>query len=398
MTCLWQSLEDDGGLSDVLGGWRRRFGTEFESLRRFLCVTDKISSSYRISATADPWRVIEDAGEYVALNDETYEHRSLTRSDVALHRFDVRRLALEIAEALKLVEGYEQIGPSQHLSRIGNLPSEFESRAVWLCIRKTEHEIMDGLSDIATHDGGRIVVLHPTGRRLTPRVRRLMDRFGNPVVTLSDLVQLHRSHRIVAKNDWRQVLSTTMGIHVGGPVPEYSFQNDDDIWMVAFGTQPRPVRDNSGMPHIAHLLARPNESIAATTLEALASGIDEVAKAGSRGEQTDRRTLKEANDRLHAIAAELESANANGEMASVTELQTERDEILTYVRKATGLAGKIRDDSDAARSGDSVSRAIRRAIKLIDKKCPELAGHLRQHLETGVTLRYRPSQPIDWKF
>ena len=383
---------------DVAEGWRWRLGTEFEPLRRFLQVTDKITSRYQTNEQCDPWRVMEDAGRYVALNTKTHDHRFLQRSDVALHRFDLRRLSSEIADALSIARGFETIGSTQHLFRIGNLPAEYQSRSVWLCVRRTEREIMDAIRDIANHDDGRLLFLHPTGRRLTPRVRQCVRRFDSSVVTLQEMIALDSEHQIVAKSGWGQTLSAALGIESHGQVASYTFQRDDDFWFVAFGGQPRPVRDSSGMPYIAHLLARPNVEIDATLLEALASGIEEVAKSGSRGEQTDKQTLKESNDRLLAIAHELERAEEDYDTVAIHLLQTEREEIRAYVRKAKGLAGNIRDDSDAVRAGDSVSRAVRRAIKWIDKKCPEMAEHLRTNLQTGITLRYCPPKPIDWNF
>jgi hypothetical protein len=146
------------------------------------------------------------------------------------------------------------------------------------------------------------------------------------------------------------------------------------------------------------LLARPHADFKAIHLESLVSGVHEVAKTGSRGAQTDPQTLKESDERLKMIAGELTVANADQDFATAQQLEQERTEILDYVRKATGLAGEIRDDSDAKRAGDSVSRAIRRAINEIRKKDPGCADHLQSCLNMGIDCRYSPPHPIDWEF
>lgn len=381
---------------DVADGWRRRLGTEFEPLRRFLRVTDKVTGRYDVVGQRDPWRVIEDSGQFVALCRETNQHRIMERRDVALHRFDVRRLATEIAEAMSIKANTEVMGTTQHLVRVGKLPAELQSRAVWLCIRKTQQDIARAMQEILLHEGEPFLVLHPTGNRITPQTQRLLGRFHGGFATLHDLFRFDDDHKLIAVDRWKTSVAGTLGIELATKVPHCQFRRDDDFWWVAFKTKPRPVKDSTGMPYIANLLARPNEVLSAMHLEALESGLHELVRTGTRGEQIDKETLRDSHERLKAIGNELDDAIEFNDVAAITALQTEREDILGYVNKATGLAGNIRDDGDAKRSGDSVSRAIRRALMEIDKKCPEAAEHLRTHIQTGIDLVYSPPEVADW--
>ncbi|TWT51075.1 hypothetical protein Pla22_38510 [Rubripirellula amarantea] len=396
MTALWQSLEEVAGLMDVADGWRRRLGTEFEPLRRFLRVTDKVTGRYDVVGQRDPWRVIEDAGQFVAVCRETTEHRIMERRDVALHRFDVRRLASEIAEAMSIKADVEVLGTTQHIVRVGKLPADLQSRPVWLCIRKTHQDVARAMQEILLHESEPFLVLHPTGNRITPQTRRLLGQFDSEIVALKNLVRFDAAHKLITTNRWKIVVAGALKIELAAEVPLCQFRRDDDFWWVAFNTKPRPVKDSTGMPYIACLLMRPNEVLTAMHLEALESGLHELTRTGTRGEQTDKETLRDSHERLKAIANELDDAIEFNDVAAITALQTEREDILGYVNKATGLAGNIKDNADAKRSGDSVSRAIRRAFTEIDKKCPEAAEHLRTHIQTGIDLLYSPPEVTDW--
>jgi hypothetical protein len=216
------------------------------------------------------------------------------------------------------------------------------------------------------------------------------------VLSLVELMTIEDGRLSLASGHER-LLANCLGIQTDDAAV-YRFARDDDFWWVAFNGKPRPVKDSSGMPYIAHLLARPNTSLTAMQLEALSSGIHEVAKSGSLGERIDKESLRDAHNRLLQIANELETAAADQNTVAVRELEAERDDIRAYIRKATGLGGEIRDDSDARRSADSVTKAIRRAIKEIRKKVPEFADHLKTHLQIGIDLRYVLPDPIDWDF
>ncbi|WP_146389154.1 hypothetical protein [Allorhodopirellula solitaria] len=202
---------------------------------------------------------------------------------------------------------------------------------------------------------------------------------------------------LLAAPRFDHLIRQTLGIQ-NTNLPVYRFRKDDDFWWVAFGGTPRPVKDSSGMPYIASLLSRPSVGMTAMQLESVVSGIHEAVRTGGRGKKVDDQSLRESHSRLKQIASGLDAAKDDQDFSAMTRLETERDEILAQVRKDTGLSGAIHDDSDAKRAGDSVARAIRRAIKEIEKKVPELADHLRSDVTVGIDCMYSPKQPVDWEF
>ncbi len=396
MTRLWRTLEQAVTLRGAENDWRRWLGTEFEPLRRFLRPTAQIVSSRLFDDDPKRWSVAEIEGQYFARNNDTFEVRELERSEVVSNQFDVRLLANEIAERLKASGVIEVVGSTQHIVRVGELPASLGARPAYICTKTWTPDLIEAIGAMARHASGPFVLLHPTGHAIDSQVRSWLAKADAHVIALSELIQVTGDGGLTVTPQSDRLIRQTLGIQ-SEDTPQYRFQQDDDFWWVAFHTKPRPVKDATGMPYIAHLLARPNETITAMHLEAMEAGLYELIRTGTRGEKTDEKTLRDSHDRLAAIANELDDAIEFNDVAAITALQTEREGILEYVKKATGLAGSIQDQSDTKRAGDSVSRAIRRAFNEIDKKCPEAADHLRAHLQTGIDLLYSPPEVVDWQ-
>jgi len=107
--------------------------------------------------------------------------------------------------------------------------------------------------------------------------------------------------------------------------------------------------------------------------------------------------LKECQDRLAAITAELEAAGADNDAARVGSLEREREKILEYVRSCTGRNGRLRRAPDhQERIRKSVSNAISRAITAIGDQHEVLGRHLRNSVRTGYEVTYDPEAPVDW--
>lgn len=397
MTRLWWTLEESVSLTGAEDDWRRWLGTEFGPLRRFFMPTNRIVSSRFVDCDRVRWSVMESDGRYLARNNDTYEIRELEKSQVVSVRFNVGLLAKEIATLLPISGGVECVGSSQHVVCVGELSSQFQARGVYICTHKWSRDIIAAVDVIARHASRPFLLLHPTARNIDSQVRTWLQRVDGCFTPIGSLIQLNPEGAFSAVNRRDRLLADCLGIQTG-EVTVCRFARDDDFWWVSFDGKPRPVKDSSGMPYIAYLLARPHSDFKAIHLESLVSGVHEVAKTGSRGEQTDRQTLKNLNDRLIEITNELQVSNEGQDFAAVKQLEQERAQILDYVRKVTGLSGEIRDDSDAKRAGDSVSKAIRRAINEIRKKDPGCADHLQSCLNMGIDCRYSPSHPIDWEF
>jgi len=396
MTRLWRSIEDAVTLHGAEDDWRRRLGTEFESFRRFLIPTDGIVGRLAGDDRGGAWLIEEFDGQCYARCERTMFVREVSRADVVSLQFDMRRLSKEVAAALSLAGGVEIVGSTSHIARAGALPASLKNLPVYVCTHKWTADLVKAVNLVAHHAGGPFLLLHPTGQPIDSQVRSWLSKVDGHTVALKQLIDVTGDGKLAATNRAERLMQQTLGIE-SADMPVYRFQKDDDFWWIAFDGTPRPVKDSSGMPHIARLLARPHVNVTAMHLEAMASGIHEVAKSGGRGEKVDAPTLESSHARLRQIAGELEQAKEDQDFATAMRLETERDEVRAYVRKATGLNRKIRDDTDAKRAGDSIARAIRRAIKEIDKRVPELADHLRSDLDYGIDCMYSPREPFDWE-
>ena len=71
----------------------------------------------------------------------------------------------------------------------------------------------------------------------------------------------------------------------------------------------------------------------------------------------------------------------------------ERDQLLTEVRRTTGLGGRIRTvaNDPAERARKAVSGRIRDAIRRLDNITPRLAAHLDRSIVTGLRCAYVPT-------
>ena len=136
MTRLWRALEDAASLMEVAEVWQQRLGTAFEPLSRFFIATNKLASRVRFVGDSARWKVIEHEDRVIALNEETFEHRVLRRSNALLRRIDVRSLAKEMCESLGWSPKFEMLGRTYHVCRIGELPASLKAFPVYLCIRK----------------------------------------------------------------------------------------------------------------------------------------------------------------------------------------------------------------------------------------------------------------------
>ena len=77
-----------------------------------------------------------------------------------------------------------------------------------------------------------------------------------------------------------------------------------------------------------------------------------------------------------------------------SRLEEELDLLSQELARAVGLRGRDRSfSSPVERARISVTKAIRTAIRLIGKHCPDLAAHLDASIQTGRFCSYAPLHP-----
>jgi hypothetical protein len=180
-------------------------------------------------------------------------------------------------------------------------------------------------------------------------------------------------------------------------LPIRAFERDGAVWLVrAFGVEAR-VKDVRGMDYLKRLIASPGVEMHVTHL---AGGGDRGSSvrpehsdvSSSAMPLLDERAKKEFARRIRDLEEDIEEARANLDDERAARLQAEKDAIVQELRRAVGLWGRSRVFSDGAEKARiSVTKAIRRAIALINDPHPELAAHLDAHVMTGTFCSYRPA-------
>ena len=165
------------------------------------------------------------------------------------------------------------------------------------------------------------------------------------------------------------------------------------------------LRDVKGLRYLAPMLAAPGCELHVLELVAAAEGLPggpapagladdglHASRPGDLGPMLDPKAREEYRNRLEELRAELEEARQFADEERAALLEEEIDALVSELARAAGLGGRDRPSSSSAaeRARVSVTKAIRTAIKIIDRDSPALAGHLSAAIRTGRFCSYAP--------
>ena len=171
--------------------------------------------------------------------------------------------------------------------------------------------------------------------------------------------------------------------------PETSFVREGEFWTIAYAGTTMRLRDVKGLRYIATLLAAPGLDV--HVLELVADGRDRGALDGDELHALDSQAKEEYRARLEDLRAELEEARAFADDERAAGVEEEIDALVGELAQAVGLGGRDRPaSSPAERARVNVTKAIRTAIKLIERESPKLADHLTAAIRTGRFCSYAP--------
>ena len=127
--------------------------------------------------------------------------------------------------------------------------------------------------------------------------------------------------------------------------------------------------------------------------------------AGARHAETDSGTLLDATalaayrHRLTELDQDLASARSDHDIGRAQYLDEQRTALLAELRRAAGLAGRLRPlgTSTTERARKTVTSRLREAIRRIEAVLPELGEHLDRSVITGTTCRYEPTTHLTWR-
>jgi len=176
-----------------------------------------------------------------------------------------------------------------------------------------------------------------------------------------------------------------------------TFRLEGEFWKIWFENERTSLKDNVGLRHIARLLANPGRERHSTDLLAQEAGHSGPTPSGSAGEASDRQSIRSYRARLQAIEEELAEAQTANDVHRQAELREEAEQISKQLAADTDIHGNPReaaDDDEKARQ--TVSAAVRRAMKTISKKHTPLWRHLNNDLKTGMFCCYQPDPEVTW--
>lgn len=193
----------------------------------------------------------------------------------------------------------------------------------------------------------------------------------------------------------------------GVDAPTAVFRREGDFWTIAYGTQSFRLRDLKGLGYIAALMARPGRELHVLELAGGAGNGNRVRaplEDGSHSGVSDDPVLDDAaiedyRRRLAELEEELDEARQWHDDERVARLRDESDFLEQELRQAVGLGGRARSfGSPEERARVNVTKAIKTAIKLVERESPELSAHLEASVHTGRFCSYATfgAPPPSW--
>jgi predicted ATPase/class 3 adenylate cyclase len=194
--------------------------------------------------------------------------------------------------------------------------------------------------------------------------------------------------------------------------PAASFRREGDFWTIAYAGETFRLRDVKGLRYLAFLLGSPGKEIHALELARAAEGLPVRGTEADRAETDLRRSSQgeaepvldaQAREayrcRLEELGDDLQEARDWGDPERIARIEVEIDALTDELARAAGLGGRDRElPSPAERARVSVTKAIRTAIKSIERHSPELGAHLTASIRTGRFCSYAPpgETPPHW--
>ena len=182
------------------------------------------------------------------------------------------------------------------------------------------------------------------------------------------------------------------------------FAREGEYWTIAYAGTTMRLRDVKGLRYLALMLASPGTELHVLELVAGAGGLPSagaparLADDGLRGSRPadlgpmlDPQAREEYRGRLEELRTDLDEARRFADDERAARLELEIDALVEELSRAAGLGGRDRPTASAAeRARVSVTKAIRTAIRMIDKESPALADHLNAAINTGRFCSYAP--------
>jgi eukaryotic-like serine/threonine-protein kinase len=174
-----------------------------------------------------------------------------------------------------------------------------------------------------------------------------------------------------------------------------SFRREGEFWTIVFDRRTFRFRDVKGLRYLALLLGSPGKELHALELARAVEGTSEdrlrPASFGGEAPVLDAQAKTAYRRRLDDLREDLREAQEWGDLERAARIEVEIDALTGELARAAGLGGRDRAvASPAERARVSVTKAIRTAIRTIERESPELGAHLTASIRTGRFCSYAP--------
>ena len=215
---------------------------------------------------------------------------------------------------------------------------------------------------------------------------------------------LDEAHRLCEELDMPGPLQRIAALARPMQAPAASFRREGDDWTISYGGNTFRLRDVKGLRYIDFLLGSPGKEVHALELAQAAEGVGATngrSQASKAEPVLDAQAKQAYRRRLEELGEELQEARDWGDPERVAGIEEEVGALTEELARAAGLGGRDRElPSPAERARVSVTKAIRSAIKAIERHNPELGAHLAASIHTGRFCSYAPpgEKPPAWTF
>jgi hypothetical protein len=152
-----------------------------------------------------------------------------------------------------------------------------------------------------------------------------------------------------------------------------------------------------GLRYLAQLVAADGSEV--HVLQLAAPAADRPPGTRTRHVLLDAKAKAAYRERIADLREDLQESEEKNDFERSDRVRTELDLVVDELRRAVGLGGRSRTETDdAQRARVAVRKAITTALDRLAEHDTAFAQHLRIHLRTGIYCRYEadPLNPIEW--
>ena len=184
-----------------------------------------------------------------------------------------------------------------------------------------------------------------------------------------------------------------------GTVAECEFRLCGEMWRLNYRGEEVcfPHRSKSGFLYIRELVRNQGKYLFAVDVAAVMEDGKWRRSMSSGDAVVDQEARLAYRARYSDLTDELEEAMRNNDEGRAISAQNDMDQLEAQLRESCRLGGRDRRMGDEVeKTARRVSMAVRRAIKQVEGCSRPLANHLRNSLDLGRVMIYRPEAEICW--